>query len=93
MYNRLTGDSGTYFLETTTAHTGLKLSGFYINADAVFTTVTITNSDGTTSNGITSLNISGQTLKQGTIMFVASHQYISAITMSSGSAVGIKHTT
>ena len=93
MYNRLTADAGTYFLETTTAHTDLNLSMLQINADAVFTTITIASVDGSTlvtTNGITALNISGQTIKQGSILAVPSNVKITAVTMSSGSAIGVK---
>lgn len=89
-YNRQTRDAGTYFLEATTAHTGLTISMLEINADAVFTTITITDSAGTTSNGLTSMNLTARTVTAGKIIACPSDSYISAVTMSSGSAIGIR---
>lgn len=96
MSDRLTGNAGTYFLEATTAHTSRTFSMLQINTDAVFTTLTVTK-EGTNYNALSTStvvptygqNLSGRTVSQGSIIAAPQGAYFSAITMSSGTAIGI----
>ena len=92
---RIAGNGGTYFCETTTAHTGRTFSGLLINSDAVFTTLTITDSDGNTYNALLTTsaaygqNLAARTVKQGTLLTAPEGSWFSALTMSSGDCIGI----
>ena len=71
--DRIAGNGGTYFCEVTTAHTSKSFSGLLINSDAVFTTLTITDSTGTTHNALLTAdawgqNLAARTVKQGTLL-------------------------
>ena len=92
--DRIAGNGGTFFCETTTAHTGKTFSGLLINSDAVFTTLTITDSDGNTYNALLTAdawgqNLAARTVKQGTLLTAPDGSWFSALTMSSGDCVGI----
>lgn len=89
-FDKLAGNGGTYFLETSTAHTGKDYVYLVINADAVFTTLTLTNNNGTTTNALTSQNLSGRTVAKGMTLSAPIGSVFSAITMSSGSAIGVR---
>jgi len=80
---------GTYFMGGTSAYTGKKFSMLEINADAVFTRLTAKHSDGSTYDALVSQNLTGYTVTAGRTLAVPFGDYFSAITMSSGSCVGI----
>lgn len=92
--DRISGSRGTYFLEVTTAHTGKLFSMLQINTDAVFTTLTITI-DGaqggadTTEDALTTQNLTARTVSQGSILTAPEGSWFSAVTMSSGTAIGV----
>lgn len=92
--DRIAANDGTYFLEATTAHTGKSFSMLLINTDAVFTTLTITTKSPTgtetTSNGLTTQNLTARTVSQGSILTTPEESWFSAVTMSSGTAIGVK---
>lgn len=92
--DRLSGTGGTYFCQVTTAHTGLTFSGIVINTDAVFTTLTITDSAGTTYNALLTTapygqNLSARTVKAGMMLTAPEGSMFTALTMSSGTCIGI----
>lgn len=92
--DRIAGNGGTYFCEVTTAHTSRSFSALLINTDAVFTTLTITDSAGTTYNALLTTapygqNLSGRTVKQGTLLTAPEGSFFSALTMSTGDCVGV----
>lgn len=93
--DRISGTGGTYFCEVTTAHTAKTFSALLINSDAVFTTLTITDSTGATYNALLTTsaqygqNLAARTVKQGTLLTAPEGSYFSALTMSSGDCVGI----
>lgn len=92
--DRLSGTGGTYFFPTTTAHTGLSLSGIVINTDAVFTTLTITDGAGTTYNALLTTapygqNLSGRTVKAGMMITAPEGSRFTALAMSSGTCIGV----
>lgn len=91
-------EAGAYFLEVTTAHTGLKAKMLQINTDAVFTTLTITDME--TSETYSALdaksasnpygqNLAARTVSQGMLIAPPHNCYYSAVTMSSGTAIAI----
>lgn len=92
--DRLAGNGGTYFCEVTTAHSGKKFSQLLINSDAVFTTLTITTAAGESISalGTTAMygqNLSGRTVKQGSLLTAPQGSWFSALTMSSGDCIGV----
>ena len=93
--DRIAGNGGTYFCEVTTAHTAKTFSALLINSDAVFTTLTITDTTGATYNALLTTspqygqNLAARTVKQGTLLTAPEGSYYSALTMSSGDCVGI----
>ena len=94
-FDRLVGNGGVYFLEVTTAHTGLSLSMLQINTDAVFTTLTITDRAGNTYNALLTTstlygqNLAARTVSQGSILSAPQGSKYTAVTMSSGTAIGV----
>ena len=93
MITRTTADNGCQFLAVTTAHTGLKLYSLVVNTDAVFTTLTATKITDSTStvNMLTSNGFSGATVKAGRYISVPEGYMITAVTMTSGDAIGYKY--
>lgn len=87
---RLSAFNGCIYEGSTNARTG-KFYAFIVNADAVVSAMTVVTITGTTTttdtSGVTTYNISGATLKQGTPIFVPEGSYISSITLASGSIV------
>tara|TARA_R110000868_G_scaffold108761_1_gene296599 strand:- start:2301 stop:2582 length:282 start_codon:yes stop_codon:yes gene_type:complete len=83
------GTKGVYFLEATTAHTSLvakNIVALWINADAVFTTLT----DEDDVNIITQCNLTSRTVGKGAIIGCLNGKKIKSVTISSGSAIGIR---
>jgi len=92
--DRIAGNGGTFFCETTTAHTGKTFSQLLINSDAVFTTLTITDDTGTTHNALLTAdawgqNLAARTVKQGSLLTAPEGSWFSALTMSSGDCIGV----
>lgn len=92
--DRLAGNGGTYFCEVTTAHTGKRFSQLLINTDAVFTTLTITDSAGSTYSALGTVamygqNLAARTVKAGMLITAPQGSYFSALTMSSGDCIGV----
>lgn len=92
--DRLAGNGGTFFCEVTTAHTGKRFSQLLINTDAVFTTLTITTAEGVSYSalGTTAMygqNLSGRTVKQGSLLTAPQGSWFTALTMSSGDCIGV----
>jgi len=76
------GYTGSKVVSNTSANTG-RFRGFVVNADAVVSAIL----DQSAASLMTTLGLSGVTLKQGTFIAVADGSYISSITLSSGSVV------
>ena len=87
--DRIAGTGGTYFLEATTPHTAKSFAMIYIVSDAVLTTLTQTNSDGTTEDARTTQNYLAATLTQGTLIAAPKGSWYSAVTFASGTGLGI----
>lgn len=87
---RLSGFNGFIYEGSTNARTG-KYYGFVVNADAVVSAMTVVKVTGTTTStdtaAITTYNISGATLKQGSFFPIPEGSYISSITLASGSII------
>jgi hypothetical protein len=76
------GYTGSVIVANTSAKTG-RFRGFVVNADAVVSAIL----DQSAASLMTTLGLSGVTLKQGTFIAVADGNYISSITLASGSVV------
>ena len=76
------GYTGCKVISNTSANTG-QFRGFVVNSDAVVSA--ILDKDG--SSLMTAIGLSGVTLKQGAYISVADGDYISSITLTSGSII------
>ena len=76
------GFTGCKVISNTSANTGV-FRGFVVNDDAVVSA--ILNEDA--SSILTTLGLSGVTLKSGAFISVADGSYISSITLASGSII------
>lgn len=78
----MSGFTGCKVISNTSANTG-RFQGFVVNADAVVSACLDENG----SSLMTTIGLTGVTLKQGTFISVAEPGYISSITLTSGSIV------
>jgi len=78
----MAGFTGCKVVSNTSANTGA-FRGFIVNADAVVSAIL----DKSGSSLLSSLGLSGVTLKQGIYIAVSEDNYISSITLTSGSVV------
>lgn len=78
------GGSGTVLI--TGAVTDVQYAFLAVNEDAVISV--LTGADG--QNGVTTCNISGAALKQGSVIRLISGEIINAVTVTSGSVWGIR---
>lgn len=78
----ISGFTGCKVISNTSANTG-RFQGFVVNADAVVSACLDENS----ASLMTSIGLTGVTLKQGTFISVPEGKYISSITLASGSIV------
>jgi len=76
------GYTGCKVISNTSANTGV-FRGFVVNADAVVSAIL----DEGSSSLMTTLGLSGVTLKSGIYISVPNGKYISSITLTSGSIV------
>ena len=78
----MSGFTGSRVISGTSPVTG-RFQGFVVNADAVVSACLDENS----ASLMTSIGLTGVTLKQGTFISVDSSKFISSITLTSGSIV------
>ena len=78
----ISGFTGCKVISKTSANTG-RFQGFVVNADAVVSAILDENS----ASLLSTIGLSGVTLKQGTFISVQEGKYISSITLTSGSIV------
>ena len=76
------GFTGCKVISNTSANTGV-FRGFVVNDDAVVSAILDENA----SSILTTLGLSGVTLKSGAFISVADGSYISSITLASGSVI------
>ena len=90
---KLASSAGSEALAVTTAHTGKRYFALVINTDATFTTLTATNGQDSTItvNMLTAHGYTGFVVSQGQYITPPANHYFSAITMSSGNAIGHKY--
>jgi len=78
----MAGFTGCKVVSNTSANTGA-FRGFIVNADAVVSAIL----DKSGASLLSSIGLSGVTLKQGIYIAVSEDNYISSITLTSGSVV------
>ena len=78
----MSGFTGCKVISNAEANTG-RFQGFVVNADAVVSAILDENA----SSILSTIGLSGVTLKQGTFISVQEGKYISSITLASGSIV------
>lgn len=76
------GYTGCKVISNTSANTG-QFRGFVVNSDAVVSAILDKNG----SSLMTAIGLSGVTLKQGAYISVSDGDYISSITLTSGSII------
>lgn len=85
---RLSAVNGSYHLNVADgAKTSKNWFGFVTEQDSTFTALSGTDCGGNAVNFLTTLNLSGKTLKVGSYICVPAGYKITAATMSVGSAV------
>ena len=84
---RLTANGGCEYIDNTNARTGKKYYCFIVQADTVVGTLTGGFAPDTTTDYLTSIGLSGKTLKQGAIITVPAGNKITALTLTSGSLI------
>lgn len=88
MINRMGGYAGSRTVTGTGALTSLNFAQFYVREDTVIGTLTGTDATtGANSNLLTTLGISGVTLKAGELHVAPYGTRISAVTLTSGSII------
>jgi len=78
----MSGFTGCKVISNAEANTG-RFQGFVVNADAVVSAILDENA----ASILSTIGLSGVTLKQGTFISVQEGKYISSITLASGSIV------
>ena len=78
----MAGFTGCQVISNTSANTG-RFQGFVVNADAVVSAALDRNG----ASVMTSIGLTGVTLKQGTFISIADGDWFSSITLTSGSIV------
>ena len=86
---RIEAANGSYHLNAADgARTGIEWFGFVPDQDTVISVLTGTDCQGAATNLLTTMNLTGKTLKQGSYIAVPLGRVITAITISSGAVVG-----
>jgi hypothetical protein len=80
--NRAGVSGGSELIADTNARTGEQICAFYVREDTVVSVAT-----GNGKNYVTIFGISGKTLKAGDWFYVPYFEYITAITLTSGSII------
>lgn len=80
--NRAGVSGGSELIADTVARTGEQICAFYVREDTVVSVAT-----GGSKNYVTIFGISGKTLKAGDWFYVPYFEYITAITLTSGSII------
>ena len=81
------GGAGTEFIDNGAAVTGKDYAFLVVNADAVLSVLTGVGS----VNGLTLCNLTGKTVKAGMIIKLPGGTIITAVTVTSGSVMGVKN--
>jgi hypothetical protein len=84
---RLTANGGCEYIDNNTPRTGKKYYCFIVQADTGITTLTGGISPDTATNYLTSIGLSGKTLKQGAIIYAPGDAVFTNITLSSGTII------
>ena len=84
---RLSGFNGCQYLGAA-AHTSKQIDVIVIQEDTVISVLSGVDSNGATVNYLTSIGLSGITLKQGAILTTPYGGTFTTITVDSGSAIG-----
>ena len=90
MNNRVSAFQGCELIADTTARTGKVFYGFIVQEDTIIATLTGGTSGETSTNWLTLIGLSGKTLKQGALILVPLDNYITNITLTSGSVIAYK---
>lgn len=88
---RISGANGSYLLDQDGSPGGsvssVKFTSFYVRENTVISSMTGIKLDGTAVNFKTTLNILNSTLIQGDFFCVPADQFITSITLTSGSII------
>lgn len=88
LFQRLTGSGGSELISNGTVYTNKLFYSFIVQEDTVLTTLTGGVPPNTSTNYLTSMGLSGKTLKQGALYRVPEGEFITNITVLSGSVIG-----
>lgn len=84
---RLTANGGCEYIDNTTARTGKKYYCFIAQADTIVGTLTGGLNGDTTTNYLSSIGLSGKTLKQGAIIYAPGDAVFTNLTLTSGTII------
>ena len=89
--NKLTAGKGSFLVADTTNRTGLEVCAFIVQEDTVVATAQGGSTELITSpaevNFLTTLGISGKTLKAGALFIIPDGLYIQTFKLTSGSVI------
>lgn len=89
--NKLTAGKGSFLVADTTNRTGLEVCAFYVREDTTLTTAqggsTETIASPAEVNFLTTLGISGKTLKAGDLYIIPDGLYIQTFKLATGSVI------
>lgn len=89
---RLTAEGGCKLIADTSAYTGQGFYCFIVQEDTVIATLAGgTSSSATGTNFLTTIGLSGKTLKQGALIVAPTASTFNSITLTSGSIICYKH--
>lgn len=83
---RLIAVNGSFYIGTS-AQTGKNYFAIIPQEDSVFTTLSGEDEKGNAVNYISTMGLSGKTIKQGAMIIVPQGSKITSVTLSSGSAI------
>jgi hypothetical protein len=87
MSRRLESFQGSELIADTDARTGKAYYGFVVQEDTVVATLAGGNGSSTATNYLTTIGLSGKTLKQGALITVPYEETIKNLTLTSGSVI------
>jgi len=87
MNRRVTAFEGSQYIPASSAQTGKNYYGFMVQEDTVIGTLAGGDRAATSTNWLTTMGLSGVTLKQGALILVPEGKFIANLTVTSGSVI------
>lgn len=88
--SRISASGGCELIANTSARTGKFYTAFVVMADAVVSVLAGGAKGATSTNYITTIGLSGETITAGTLINAPDGEYFSSLTLTSGKVVAYK---